>query len=41
MDNKEEKKWIESLYTIKKFLLTYNSITDKNLNLDYNIEEFQ
>lgn len=40
MDNWKEKEWVESLYTIKKFLFIYNDITDKNSNSNYNINNF-
>lgn len=28
IDNREEKEWIKSLYIIKNFLFTYNSIIE-------------
>lgn len=41
MEDGEEKEWIESMCDRKKFLFTYNSIVNINLNSDHEIMEFQ
>lgn len=40
MDDKDQKKQIENLYTKKKFPFTYYGIINNNSNLSYNIKKF-
>lgn len=40
MNNRDEKEWIKSVYTAKKFPFIYNGIVNKNPNSTHNIDNF-
>lgn len=40
MNDRDQKKWIESLCINKKFPFTYNGITNNNLNFGHDIKNF-